>query len=271
VPTLPAVFAEGLVPLRHGNERLNRIRRWYRVTRVVQVADDPEVMERFESTLDLVPKIAGHLLRTLRGVAELEDLVSYGQTGLLEAARRFDPTRGVPFRAYASIRIRGAMIDGVRALSPLPRSAFDKVRGLQAMHRLAEVATEDAYANPGAGVTAEQSDQLISEHLANLATAMALGMMARPVRGERGEVIGASRFESPEEATSNAELRAIVIGAIADLPEKEAQLVRRHYVDGDQFEEVAQELGLSKSWASRLHARAIARLSKRLRSIGSIR
>lgn len=238
---------------------------------MAQPADDPEVIKRFESTLDLVPKIAGQLMRTLRGIAEMADLISYGQTGLLEAARRFDPTRGVPFRAYASIRIRGAMIDGLRALSPLPRSTFEKIRGLQAMHRVAEVATEDTYATQGGPLSPQQADQLISDHLSNMATAMAIGMMARPVRGEDGEVVGASPYESPEEATSNAELRQIILHAIAELPDKEAELVRRHYMEGEQFERVAHDLGLSKSWASRLHARAIARLSKRLRTIGSHR
>jgi RNA polymerase sigma factor for flagellar operon FliA len=235
------------------------------VASVAQPADDPEVIKRFESTLDLVSKIAAQLMRSLRGVSELEDLVSYGQTGLLEAARRFDPTRGVPFRAYASIRIRGAMIDAVRALSPLPRSAFERLRGLQAMHRVAEAATEDAYATESSAVGAQQADRLIAEHLSNMATAMAIGMVARPVRGEAGEFIGASHYASPEEATCNAELRQIILEAIAELPDKEAQLVHRHYIDGDRFEQVAEELGLSKSWASRLHARAIARLSKRLR------
>jgi RNA polymerase sigma factor for flagellar operon FliA len=233
---------------------------------VAQPADSPEVIERFQANLDLAQRIAGQLVRGLRGCTELDDLVSFGQAGLLEAARRFDPTRGVPFRAYASIRVRGAMLDGVRASSPIPRSTFEKLRGLQAMHRVAEAATEDGYAATAGAVTREQADGLISEHLANMATAMAIGMMARPARGEQGEIIGASPHDSPEEAASNAELRQIVLDAIADLPEKEAELVRRHYIDGDLFEQVAQDLGLSKSWASRLHARAIARLSKRLRS-----
>ena len=234
---------------------------------MVQPAEDPEVMERFKATLDLVPKIAGQVVRTLRGFMGLEDLVSLGQTGLLEAARRFDPTRGVPFRAYASIRIRGSMIDGVRALSPVRRSTFERLRGLQAMHRVAEVVTDDAYA-PGMGdLTPQQADQLISEHLANMATAMAIGMIARPVRGEDGEVVALSRQESPEDSAGNAELRAIVLASIDELPPQEAELVRRHYIDGDRFEQVAQDLGLSKSWASRLHSRAIARLSKRLRTM----
>jgi RNA polymerase sigma factor for flagellar operon FliA len=233
---------------------------------VAQPADSPEVIERFQANLDLVQKIAGQIARSLHGHAELGDLVSFGQAGLLEAARRFDPTRGVPFRAYASIRVRGSILDGVRAQSPIPRGTYEKIRGLRAMHRVAEAATEDGFAAAGGPVTREQADELIGEHLANMATAMAIGMMARPARGEDGELIGASHYESPEEATSNAQLRQIVLDAIDELPDNEAQLVRRHYIDGDLFEQVAQDLGLSKSWASRLHARAIARLSKRLRS-----
>lgn len=252
--------------MRLAQNRSTRFAEWYRVAPVAQPADSPEVLERFESTLDLVPKIVGQIMRSLRGTSDMEDLVGYGQTGLLEAARRFDPSRGVPFRAYASIRIRGSIIDGVRALSPLPRSVFERLRGLQAMQRISEATTEDAYAAGSDTITPEQADDLIGEHLSNMATAMAIGMMARPVRGEDGEAIGVSRYESPEEATCNAELRDIVMGAIAQLPDNEAQLVRRHYIDGESFEQVAEELGLSKSWASRLHARAISRLSKRLRS-----
>ncbi len=57
--------------------------------------------------------------------------------------------------------------------------------------------------------------------------------------------------------------------AIAELPEQEAMLVRRHYIEGDRFDQVAAELGLSKSWASRLHTRAIQKLTKRLRAAGT--
>ena len=74
---------------------------------------------------------------------------------------------------------------------------------------------------------------MIGEHLSNMATAMAIGMMARPVCGQSGDSVGVSRFESPEEAVSKAELRDIVMGAIAQLPDNEAQLVRRHYIDGE--------------------------------------
>jgi RNA polymerase sigma factor for flagellar operon FliA len=66
---------------------------------------------------------------------------------------------------------------------------------------------------------------------------------------------------------ARAELRELVLRALDDLPEDERTLLRRHYLDGERFDHVSASLGLSKSWGSRLHTRAIARLTKRLRSL----
>jgi RNA polymerase sigma factor for flagellar operon FliA len=100
-----------------------------------------------------------------------------------------------------------------------------------------------------------------------MATAMAVGLVAEPGRGEDGEMTTVDPGASPEETMSTRELLAHVRAAIEALPEEEAQLVRRHYLEGERFDRVAAELGLSKSWASRLHTRAIGRLSKRLRGV----
>ena len=71
--------------------------------------------------LELVNVIAGQLRRTLGSSAEYDELVASGREGLLDAARRYDPVRGVPFKLYANYRVRGAMLDGVRRAAPLPR------------------------------------------------------------------------------------------------------------------------------------------------------
>jgi RNA polymerase sigma factor for flagellar operon FliA len=98
-----------------------------------------------------------------------------------------------------------------------------------------------------------------------MATAMAVGLVAEAARGEEGDVTSVDAGLSPEEALASAELLHQVRVAIDELPREEAELVRRHYLNGERFDRVAAELGLSKSWASRLHTRAIGRLSKRLR------
>src|SRR6185503_13445075 len=116
---------------------------------------------------------------------------------------------------------------------------------------------------PGSG--ALHADQTLSEHLAAMATAMAVGLVAGSGRGDDGELVGISPAQDPEVQTAEAELRALMRSAIGELPEQESELVRRHYLEGERFDLVAKELGLSKSWASRLHTRAIGRLTKRLR------
>ncbi len=93
----------------------------YSRARVGESKESPEVLERFSSGLPLVDIIARQILRTLGGVAELDELLSFGREGLWDAARRFDESRGVPFRGYANFRVRGSIIDGVRASSRLSR------------------------------------------------------------------------------------------------------------------------------------------------------
>jgi RNA polymerase sigma factor for flagellar operon FliA len=228
-------------------------------------ADTPEVMERFHGALPLVDIVARQVRRTVGQGIELEELVSFGREGLLDAARRFDPSRGVPFRAYANFRVRGAIMDGVRSLARLPRRVHERLRAFEAAGRVSEGAAEDALGAPAPPGTRADAERALDEHLAAMATAMAVGLISESATGEDGEPTPLDRHASPEESLGRAELVALVRSAIDTLPKEEAELVRRHYLEGERFDHVAAELGLSKSWASRLHTRAIARLSKRLR------
>jgi RNA polymerase sigma factor for flagellar operon FliA len=229
------------------------------------VPEASEELVRFESGLDLVDAMARRIAREVGAVAELADLVSYGREGLLDAARKFDPTRGVPFRGYASFRIRGAIIDGVRQSARLPRRAHERLNGLAAANRTSEGAYEDALAPAAPGTTPADAERALGEHLAAMATAVAVGLLSTTAYGDEGERVPVAVDMSPEEALGRAELLDVVRRAIADLPAEEQTLVRRHYLEGERFDHVAAELGLSKSWASRLHTRAIQRLTEKLR------
>jgi RNA polymerase sigma factor FliA len=234
---------------------------------VASPQDTPQILERFHSHLDLVDVIARQIARELGRSVELDDLRSMGQQGLLEAARRFDEGRGVSFRRFANYRVRGSMLDGIRKSAPLPRRAHARIRALEAALLVSEAAAEDAA--PGALPAmpdAKASDEKLTEHLADMATAMAMGLLATPIVGDEGEPSALDTGMSPEEALAQAELRELVVKALDDLPEDERTLVRRHYLEGERFDQVAASLGLSKSWGSRLHTRAIARLTKRLRA-----
>jgi RNA polymerase sigma factor for flagellar operon FliA len=226
--------------------------------------DGPEVLERFESQLELVELVVRQTAKAMGSFIELDDLRSFGREGLLDAARKFDGGRGVPFRAYANFRVRGAIIDGMRSMAQLPRRAYQRLNGLSAALKVSEGAADDTFGS-SAAPTRTQADQALGEHLAAMAAAITVGLIAPAAVGEEGEQVQVSTAESPEEAVSRAELLTLVQSAISELPDEEAQLVRRHYLEGERFDHVAQSLGLSKSWASRLHTRAMQRLAKRLR------
>jgi RNA polymerase sigma factor for flagellar operon FliA len=226
-------------------------------------ADAPEVLERFHAETELVEIIARQIARSLGAGVELDDLRSFGREGLLDAARKFDTERGVPFRAYANFRVRGAIIDGVRSSASLPRRTYERLNGLSASLRVSEGAAEDTFGS--APTTRAQADLALGDHLAAMAAAISVGLIAPTATGEGGEIVQVSTADSPEEAVARAQLLTVVDSAIRELPDDEAALVRRHYLEGERFDKVAESLGLSKSWASRLHTRALQRLSKRLR------
>jgi len=226
----------------------------------------PEVRERFSSALGLVDIIARQILRTLGGSAELEELLSFGREGLWDAARRFDDSRGVPFRGYANYRVRGAIIDGVRASARLSRRTHERLNGLQAAARVSEGALEDVSVPRPPGSGPAEAETALADHLAAMATAIAAGLIAPTAHGDGGERTLVDTSDNPEEAYGQAQLLALIRSTISELPHEEAELVRRHYLEGARFDHVASELGLSKSWASRLHTRALTRLAKRLRS-----
>jgi RNA polymerase sigma factor for flagellar operon FliA len=225
----------------------------------VSVSDTPEILDRFHAELALVEVIAAHISRSVGRSIEFDDLVGAGREGLLDAARRFEPTRGVPFRAYAHLKVRGAILDAVRQLSLLSRRTYERIAALQAAALVSEGEAEQAFAG-GRSADPRAADRALAEHLSSIAMAAVVGMAAE-TRGE------SSDDSSPEDALARAELIKIVRGAIAELSNEESELVRRHYLEGERLEDIAQDLDLSKSWASRLHTRAIARLSKRLRDV----
>jgi RNA polymerase sigma factor for flagellar operon FliA len=226
-------------------------------------ADSPEVLARFRAEIDLVDLIARQMARRMARAVTLDDLRSFGQEGLLQAARTFDASRGVPFRRWANLRIKGAMIDGVRRWGGLPRRVYRELQASQAGDHLLELYDEEDSANPA--TTAEAADERLTSYLAGIATAIAIGtMMAAP----RENVDSEGNELTPEDRLAHAEMVARVKEIVAELPAQERTLVERHYFGGETLDEAAASLGLSKSWGSRLHARAIEAIARRLRSTG---
>jgi RNA polymerase sigma factor for flagellar operon FliA len=224
--------------------------------------DAPEVLARFHAELDLVDVNARQIARRLTTtLVTLDDLRSFGREGLLQAARTYEASRGVPFRRWANLRIRGALIDGMRQWGSLPRRVYRELRAIEAADRLQEIYDEEDAAGPCA--TAEAADARLTTYLAGLATAMAVGTVTS---GSRQATGGDGRDATPEDLVGDAELMARIRAVVARLPDAERVLIERHYFGDETLEQAAASLGLSKSWGSRLHARAIDALARELRT-----
>jgi RNA polymerase sigma factor for flagellar operon FliA len=223
-------------------------------------ADAPETVARIREGMPVVDLLA-HQLRRQLGNVDLDDLRSAGHEGLVNAARSFDASLGVPFRRWANLRVRGAMIDAVRSQGGMPRRIYARLRAIEAADRVSEAAAEED-ANKPAAAPAE-ADARLDGYLAGLATAMAVGLLAESTGPDAEDVRDASL--TAEEQLAAHELLMRVREAVDKQPDAERHLVTRHYFEGQTFDEAAKELGLSKSWASRLHARAIEGIARELK------
>lgn len=209
--------------------------------------------------LDLLRLVAKRIARRLGRRIPVEDLVALGHPALLDVVRTYDPSRST-FEAYAKRKIRWAIFDGIRRETRW-RSAAARASALAASARFAEGSGADDDAD--APATQEAYAARLGSLLAGHAAAMALGLLS--AQGDVAALPDAA--DSPEERASRAELAQAVRHAVRELPERERTLVERHYFDDERFDQIAQDLGISKSWASRLHSQAIERLGELLRAI----
>ena len=222
-------------------------------------ADSPEVLARFESELDLVDLLARQVGRTVSLSVTLDDLRSFGREGLLSAAQTFDESRGVPFRRWANLRVRGAMIDGLRQWGHLPRRVYRQLRAMEDADRVLEELDERDSANPV--TSADAADARLTQYLAGMATAMAVGLVASSARDEADPE---DRNATPEDLVGNAEVLERIRAILKTLPDKERILIEKHYFADVTLDDASASLGLSKSWGSRLHARAIESIARAL-------
>lgn len=198
--------------------------------------------------MPIVQTVARRLARRLVGIVHVDDLIGIGNVALVEIVRSYDPARS-PFPSYAASRIKFALLDGLRRENHT-RSQAARVMAVIASERYGDGA-EPASDDP----TTEQEDRAaFGELLAGHAAAMALGLLSSP----SDTAFAPERPETPEDTVARAEATRVARSLLSSLPdERQRELMRRHYFEGQHFDVIARDLGISKSWASRLHDRAI--------------
>jgi RNA polymerase sigma factor for flagellar operon FliA len=215
----------------------------------------------------LVRSLAGRLGRRLPSQVELSELVSVGVLGLIEAANRYQPALGVPFDAFARRRIHGAMLDALRGLDWVPRSLRRLQRDLDdAIARLRHTLGREPGPREIAsalGVSMEEYDAKLEQlRLADWA-------IVQPAAGQGDEGDGlldvAIDEDGPYRQLERRELRERLAAALAQLPDRERQILTLSYQHELTLAEIGAVIGVGESRVSQLRSQAIARLRSMLR------
>lgn len=222
-----------------------------------------EPAQLIEQHLELPRKAARMLYPRVRDHIEFDELVALGNAGLAEAAGRYDPTLGASFSTFAWYRVHGAIIDGLRKMTTLPRRTWAKLVALRgAAEYLENRGERDAgAAQRGAPArTPSESLSAIKDAIAAIQTVYLTSL--EQLRDAGGDI--SAEPVAQEEAIDRARLAERLRAALAAMPERERELLTKHYFEDKNLLEAGAELGRSKTWASRLHAQAIDRLRQAL-------
>jgi RNA polymerase sigma factor for flagellar operon FliA len=215
-----------------------------------------EKNQLIEQHLSLVQAIAHKVKKSLSTSIDVEDLIGYGSKGLVEAAERFDPRQGVAFSTFAYYRVRGAMYDGLRTMGWYSRADYARYRAEErANEYLQSQADREGAARAGGAAVNAAGDA--AGTLAEVATVLGGVATVHITSMDAAIHVADDRLPPPDAQLEMRELTGRLREALTQLPEKERRLMELYYLGDKNLEEAGREMGLSKSWACRLHARAV--------------
>ena len=214
----------------------------------------------------LVKLVAGRLNMYLGYNVEYDDLVSYGTFGLIDAIDKYDYYKGNKFETYASLRIRGAILDQIRKNDWIPRTIRQRQKQIDA-------AIKDIEAKTGSPATDEEiaaalgisDDELLDwQSQLKLTNVVSLNEFMESGSEVAGDASMGAHFMSPEEVMGNTELKEKLMESLDTLTEKERSVVLFYYYEELTLKEIASILEVSESRISQLHTRALEKMRTKL-------
>ncbi|MBO4508434.1 MAG: RNA polymerase sigma factor WhiG [Spirochaetaceae bacterium] len=234
----------------------------------------PQLRDAFiRQYMPLVKYVAGKVSVGMPGSVEFDDLVGFGQFGLLDAINKYDPEKNVKFKTYAVTRIRGAILDELRQLDWVPRSVRQKSREIEDAivrieSKLGRTATDDEIAEE-LGISVSELQQTVMK----VSGTSVLSLNDVWYSGDDsdkvsiGDSIESPSSMNPDVIVEREEVRRVIIEAINELPEKEKMVLVLYYHEDLTFKEIGQVLNVSESRISQLHTKANLRLRAKLTNI----
>ena len=214
----------------------------------------------------LVKLVAGRLSMYLGHNVEYDDLVSYGIFGLIDAIDKFDLAKNVKFETYASLRIRGAILDQIRKMDWIPRTVRQRQRKMDEAIKQIEMRT-------GKNATDEELARelgLTEDELCNWQSQMKVtNVVSLNEFEENGpepviDTSNKSHFAQPEDVVEEAELKETLVAGLHLLTEKERKVIELYYYEEMTLKEISKILEVSESRVSQLHTKALVKLKKSL-------
>jgi RNA polymerase sigma factor for flagellar operon FliA len=220
----------------------------------------------------LVKYVAGRMSSGLPAHIEEEDLISYGLLGLIGAIERFEPERSIKFETYAVSRIRGSIIDELRALDWVPRSVRSWARKVEATiarleNELMRAPTDEEIAE-ALGVTPDEFQDILNQISVSSVVALDEFWEVQNPNQDRVnlmETIEDTGAPDPSRAYHAQAVKETLASAIQRLPERERIVVGLYYYEGLTLKEIGEILGVTESRVSQLHTKAILRLRGRIK------
>lgn len=214
----------------------------------------------------LVKLVAGRLSMYLGYTVEFDDLVGYGIFGLIDAIDKFDYGKGIKFETYASLRIRGAILDQIRKMDWIPRSLRQKQKKLESVAMELELTLGRA---PTEEEMAEALEITVDEYYVWEGQTKITGVASLEDFLEQGSEVKASGTrravaEQPEQAMEEQEVKRILVEALQKLTEKERKVVQLYYYEELTLKEISEVLEVSESRVSQLHTKALQKLKEKL-------
>lgn len=217
--------------------------------------------------IQIVKYIAGRMAMKTPASIDFDDLLGWGMLGLMDAVDKFDHTQNIKFSTYASIRVRGAILDEIRSMDWAPRSLRAMARKVadtreKLQHEGGHEPTPDAIAAE-LGTTAEH----VEETLAQLQTAQILSLddflpAEEGAEARKLDLIAAPEGANPESAAMDQERQEILVKAILELPDQQQKVLNLYYFEQLTLKEIGAVLDVSESRVCQVHSAAIKRLRK---------
>jgi RNA polymerase sigma factor for flagellar operon FliA len=224
--------------------------------------DRNQVVEKYAY---LIKKVAYKMIARLPANVEMDDLMSAGVIGLIDAAEKYDPEKSSNFRTYAEIRIRGAMVDELRSLDWVPRSVRQKGASIDVVartltSRLGRPATDEEIARE-LGLTVEEYYLLAEKARAvSVVSYEDLGATGTEDKRDFLDCVADPEAEDPEETSEKTNRRSVMMRAIQKLPERQRVVLSLYYFEDLNLKEIGNLLGVTESRISQIHSQAVIQL-----------